>query len=122
MDVGDAVELRQPFIQEGIVGGQQIHHAAVFLHDTSKEEFSFFYEVVPQVVVKVWKQYIIGLLPQHVPQPQPLSGEICGKSSRATVLQHTAHLSLQDGRFLQLSLARYQEQFVVGKTAPEKER
>src|SRR5439155_9887361 len=47
MDVGDTIKPRQPFIQEGIVGGQQIHHAAVFLYDASKEEFSFSYEVMP---------------------------------------------------------------------------
>ena len=51
--VRDPVVLRQPFVDERVVGRQQIEDAAVLVHDAVEEQLDLAPERLPQVVVEV---------------------------------------------------------------------
>ena len=48
VDVGDAVVLRQPFVDEGVVSGQQVEDVTVFTHDAVEEELGLALERIAQ--------------------------------------------------------------------------
>ena len=52
-DVRDAVVLREPLVDERVVRGQQIEHAAIFAEDAAGKELRFAAEALAQVLVEV---------------------------------------------------------------------
>ncbi len=60
-DPGDAIEASQLVIEERLVGGEEIHHAAVFQKDAADEILGFLREIVPQLFVEHREQLRIGL-------------------------------------------------------------
>ncbi len=65
-DAGDAVVASQLVIQERVVGGQEIHHAAVFQKDAADESFRFLREIVPQLFVEPGNNFGSGCTESRV--------------------------------------------------------
>ena len=94
-DVRDAVVLRQPLVDERVVGGQQIEHAAVLAHDALEKQLGLAPERLPQVVVEVRKDSEFGHDAAEIAQLQPLAGEIADERLRPRIGQHAPHLLRQ---------------------------
>ena len=56
VDVRNAVVLREPLVEERVVGLQQVEHAAVLAQDALEEQLRLLPERLPQVVVEVREQ------------------------------------------------------------------
>ena len=56
VDVGNAVVLRQPLVDERVVGGQQVEDAAILLDDAGEEQLDLALERAAQVVVEVGEE------------------------------------------------------------------
>ena len=56
VDVRNAVVLGEPLVDEGVVGAQQIEHAAILAHDALEEQLGLPPEGLPQVVVEIGEQ------------------------------------------------------------------
>ena len=113
--------LRQPFVDERIVGIQQIQNAAVLVHDAVEEQLDLPPERLSQVVVEVRieiDQRIVGLQGAHV---QPLAREVLDERFRSRIREHAAHLLLEHRGFFQPALRRHRHQLVVRNAAPEEE-
>ncbi len=63
LDSRNAVEPRQPVVDEGVVGGEQIEDAAVFLHQAGEQQLDFLTEGLAQVVIEVGKLIHDRLMP-----------------------------------------------------------
>ena len=122
VDVRDAVMLCQPFVDEGVVGGQQIDDAAILADHAVEQQLHLAAHRLPQRIVEVGIDHRQRADALHPAQVQPLPGEIDRQRLGARILQHAAHLPLQRGRILQLALARERQQLLVRTRAPEKER
>ena len=118
IDVRDAVVLCQPFVDKGVVGIQQIDHAAVFADDAVEEHFRFPPEGLPKIVVEV-ARFRPGAL--QFAKVKPLAGEVRGQRGGFRIGQHTARLLRQNLRIMQLVLLRQPQQFFVGNAAPQEE-
>ena len=81
VDSGDSVVPGQPFVEERIVGRQKIEHGAVFVEDALEEQLGLALERLPQVVVEIREIVRVGQDVAHVPQLQPLPGEIAHQRS-----------------------------------------
>ncbi len=104
VDVGDAVVLGQPLIQEGVVGGQQVGHGAIFVHDAVDEQLGLLAHGLAQVVVEIRELRGHRGLRRQSAQAQPLSGEVDHQLIGARVGQHALDLLLQHRRIVQLVL------------------
>jgi len=60
IDVWDAVVLRQSFVEERIVGGQQIHHIAVVADLALKERARLLGHRVAEILVELGIEFRIG--------------------------------------------------------------
>ena len=81
--VRNAVVLREPLVQERVVGLEQVEHAAVFAQDALEKQLGFAAERLAQVVVEIGKQPQVGRDRFEVAQVQPLLGEVADERSRA---------------------------------------
>src|SRR5207247_5346097 len=119
--VRDPVMPRQPLVDERVVGAQEIDNTAVLADDAPGEELGFPVERLAQVVVEVRKRLGIRRHVPHVPQEEPLPGEVVHERAGAVVGEEPAHLLLQHLRMPQLASDRDVEQFVVRNAAPDEE-
>ena len=92
----------QPLVDEGVVGLQQIDHAAVFAHDALEEQLGLALEAAPQVVVEVGELVGVGLRVPNVPKVQPLTREVSDQRLRLWVGKHAPRLSLEHRRVFSL--------------------
>ena len=80
---GNAVMLRQPLVHEGVVGRQQIEHAAIVADDAVEEELGFTPHRVLERVVELRVLVEVGLQLVEILQPQPLAREARGRAPRS---------------------------------------
>ena len=113
--------LRQPLVEERVVGIQQFHHAAILAHDVLEEQLGLALEALAQALVELGEDVRIGLLLREIAQVEPLPGEIRDQRFGARIVQHAPHLLVQHGGVLQLALLRQVQQLVVGNAAPQEE-
>ena len=92
--------LRQPLVDERVVGVQQVEHAAILAHDAVEEQLGLALEGLPQVVVEVGEDEQIGIPVAQLAQEQPLSGEVGDQRLRSRIGEHPPDLPLQDGGIL----------------------
>ena len=121
IDAGHAVMLGQALVQVGVVGIQEVHDAAVFLHDAGEEHLGLGLHGGAQALVKVREDAAVRTLIVQLAQIQPLAGEILGQRPGARIGQHAGDLGLQHGRPGQLALLGDGDQLVVGDGAPQEE-
>ena len=122
VDARDPVVARQPLVHEGVVGRQQVQHAAVLAHHALEQQFRLAAERLAEVVVEVREVVLVRNRGPQVPQLQPLPGEVSDQRLGAAIGQHAAHLPLQHRRLPQLALRGHVHQLVVGDAAPQEER
>ena len=121
MDVRDAVVLREPLVDKGVVRRQQIEDAAVFAEHAVEEEVGFRPHRRAKRLVEVGEDQPVGLFRFDVAHEQPLLGEVADERFGSSVAQHPPDLALEHGRCVQLPLRRDVEQGVVRNAAPEEE-
>jgi hypothetical protein len=91
--VGQPVVARDALVDEGVVRGQQLEHAAVLAHDAVEEQLGLAPEAVRERrVVRGIQQRVRADLVE-VLQPQPLRREARRQGLRARVAQHPLDLS-----------------------------
>ena len=122
LHVRDAVVLRQPLVDERVVGGQQVDGRPVFADDAVEEQLHLALEGQRQRVAVVGKEERIGHDVGQPAQRQPLPGEVGGEGLGARVGQHPPRLPLEHRRLVQACPSRQVQQLVVGDAAPEEER
>ena len=120
--VFNAVVRGQTLIDEGIIGAEKIHHAAVFVEDAVDEHLHLGAERRSERGVEGRINVGVGLERVHVANFQPLEREVGGQCLRARVGQHAADLMLQRFGIVQFALLGRGEQFLVGNAAPQEER
>ena len=122
VDAGDAVVACEPLVDEGVVGVEQIQHAAVLVQGAGQEQRGLLPERLDQVVVEVGERYRVAGHVLQVAQVQPLDGEVVDERPRARLGQHAPDLRLQHRRGGQRALLGRIEQRLVRDAAPEEER
>ena len=76
--------LRQPFVDERVIGVQQFERAAVVAQDVAEQHFRLAPEAFADVVVEVREHQQVGRdLRLQVAELQPLAGEVADESVRA---------------------------------------
>ena len=114
---------REPFVDERVVGAQQIRDAAIFAQGARDEELGLLPEAVQQVVVEVRIEIRMHDHLLDAPQVQPLGGEVVDeRADGARIGQHAADLLFEHRRLRQLAALGRIEQRLVGNAAPEEER
>ena len=98
VDARQAVVLGQPLVHEGVVGGHQVEHVAIFAHDAAEEELGLAAEGVAQIVVEVGELVGVGRDVLQVADVQPLPGEVLHQRDGLGVGEHAAHLRLEHRR------------------------
>ena len=118
----DAVVFRQPFIEERIVGRQQLLHVLVFKQDAPQEEVDFGREILAQLGVEFGEELLVPLEFVDLEEVEPAEREIRHQRLGLRSGQHTPHLGVQYAGTSQLALVRKLEQFIVGGPLPQEER
>ena len=123
VDVRNAVVLRQPLVDERVVGAQQIEHAAILAQDAVEEELRLLPERLPQVVVEVREQ-------PHVRRDRRrgCAGAATARRSWSTSARDASSASIRrtcrssTAGSCSLSGNRHVQQLVVRNAAPQEER
>ena len=115
----NAVVLRQPLVDEGVVRIEELEQAAVLPHDRPEELLGLPAHRSSQVVVEPGESASIGRGLLEPAQLKPLAGEVFDKCPRLVVLEHADGLrhDLRIGR--QFAPGRGTKEPVVGHAAPE---
>ena len=109
--------LREPLVDERVIGRQQVEQAPVLAEHTRDEQLRLGEKRLAQRFIER-KDHGIGFDRFHISQAQPLAREVGHQRVGARVVQHPAHLMLQHGRILQLPFFRQSQQLIVGNRAP----
>src|SRR5579864_1461559 len=113
--------LCEPFIQERVVGSQQVNDATVFFDDAVEEQLGLALEALTQLVVPIRVEDAVGRSRRQISQIKQLISEVLHQSIRLRVGQHAPDLPFQHRRSVKLVLARNGNQFVIRNAAPEQE-
>ena len=121
-DARDSVMPSQAFVQERVVGGEEIHDAAVLQEDAADESFRLGGKITPQLIVESREQHGVGLHGLQAVEIQPLHRKVGDQTGGLGIRQHAPHLFLHRARFGQAARLRESQQFLVGAGVPEEER
>ena len=121
LDVGNAVVRGQTFVDERVVGTQQIERAAILAHDALEEELGLTTERLPEGVVKIGEDALHRDDGVEVAKEQPLTGKVANEGLRSWIRHHPADLTREHRRLAQLTLGRKVQQLIVGNAAPQEE-
>ncbi len=113
--------LGKSFVDEGVVGAQQIEHAAILAQDAVEQEGRFVLKSFAQRAVEA-EDVRVRSDRRDVADVQPLSSEVVHERLRPRIVQHALHLLLEGRGIAQAAVLREIEQPIVGDRAPEKER
>ena len=108
----------QPFVDERVIGREQIDHAAIFVHDAVEEQLRLAPERLPQGAVEVREQIHDRFHRRHPAYVQPLPREVFDQRLRSWIRDHAPDLLLEHGGIPELSLGGQPRQLVVGNAAP----
>ena len=114
--------LRQPIVRKGVVGEQQIRHAAILPKLIADEQLRFHRHRFAQVLVEFGIQLRVGDEAGDLAQLEPSRREPLDERVRARIAQHAAHLLLEHGGILQLAARGDTQQLFVGNAAPQEKR
>ena len=104
VDVGDPVVLRQPLVDERVVGRQELGDAAVLAHDVLEQELGLAPHRLPQVVVEIRELLDVRPRALQVAQEQPLAGEVLDERRRARIGEHSLDLLVENVALAELAL------------------
>ena len=114
--------LREPFVDERVIGCQQIDDAPVLANDGVEHQLHLPAHGLAERVVEVRIDQRQRPSTLHPPQVEPLAGEVHGQRLGARILEHPQDLALEHRRILQPALRGERDESVVGRRAPEEER
>src|SRR5437762_486763 len=114
--------LREPLIQECVVGVEKVHDAAVLFDYALEKQFRLTAHRLPQVIVEIRKEPRVRARSGEIPEVQPLLGETAHEGFRTRIGHHAPHLFLEYSRILKLASDGKVEQFIVGNAAPQEKR
>ena len=121
--VRDAVVLRQPLVEEGVIGGQQIDARCGLRGSCCRRTFPSRCGTPRAGFRRSSGSPRSGRIDAlQVTQEEPLAGEVRDQRLRFRVRQHAPDLLLQDDGIFEFALRRHIQQFVVRDAAPEEER
>ena len=122
MDALHAVVLREPGVEEGVVGAQQVQDAAILTHLTLEEQLGFLQQRVAQGAVVTGESHRIRHHGLQVAHLQPLPEEVVHPAGGPPIRQHPARLPFQHDRIAQSAAdGRIQQRF-VRNAPPQEER
>ena len=104
LTLGDAVELRQPLIQERVVRVEEVENGAVLAQDVLEEQFRLLLHRHARVVGELRELDAVGHVRFEGPRLQPLPAEVLHQRTGPGVLEHPPHLGFQHLRLPQLPL------------------
>lgn len=96
VDIGDTVVTGQAFVEEGVVGGEEVGDTPVFAEDTAEEELGFRAQGLTEIVVKIDEETLVGRDRFQSPQVKPLGGKIGHQILRPWIGQHPARLLFEN--------------------------
>ncbi len=123
LHVRNAVVQGEPLVDEGVVGGQQLEHAAVLAQDAVEEELGLAMKRAAQRLVEIGEQQLVRLLRLDVAQDTATARRSWSPSIRSADRRASAApvARAPPGLFNCPAAAAF-EQLVVRNAAPEKER
>ena len=121
VDPRHSVMPRQPFVDEGVIGGQQVEDAPVVPHLAVEEERHLPLHRLAQVGIEVRKRLRVGRHQPDVPEVEPLPAEVVDERLRARIGQHAADLPSEHIRVAQVAALGGGEELVVRDAAPQEE-
>ncbi|HEY7389962.1 MAG TPA: hypothetical protein VH640_15705 [Bryobacteraceae bacterium] len=108
----------EAFVQEGVIGSEQIDYAAVFADDAFGEQVRFSEKGLAEVVIEIGEDLLIGRGGLQIPQIEPLAEEVLDERVGAAIGEHAPDLLLQHGWFVELAGGGKVEELVIGDAAP----
>src|SRR5687767_9110207 len=93
--VRDAVMAGQRLVEEGMVGGQQVDHAAILAQLTRDEELRFLDEGTPEVLGELAEGFGVRLYGLDLPEVEPLVDEVDGERLRPRIAKHAPRLRFE---------------------------
>ena len=112
-NVGNSVVSRQPFVDERVIGVQEIHDVAVFVEDAADKQFHFLSESRLQAIVEVREKNGVRIDLVEIAHAQPLKREVRDQRFGPRIGEHAAHLLFQHDRIAQSSFHCEIEQRLV---------
>ena len=89
----DAVMTRQRLVDEGVVGVEQLQHAAIVPQDVREVLLRLLRASSPQLVVEAGEEVLVRCHPPQLAELQPLAGEVLDQCFGPGVLQHPDDLA-----------------------------
>ncbi len=115
---GNAVLLRERLVDEGVVGVEEIQHAAILEQHAGQEEPDFSLEIAAHRGIE---GPIVGLDLLQGAQVQPGEREVLDQRVGARILEHARQLGLHDRRVGESFVGCEGDQLFIGALAPQKE-
>ncbi len=114
--------LREPFVDERVIGREQVEDAAVLVNDAAEEQLDLAPESFAQRAIEVREQIHDGLAGLHAAHVQPLPREVLDERVRARVRDHPLDLLLEHRGVVQAPFGGELNQLLVRDAAPQEER
>ena len=120
-DARYAVVTGQPFVHEGVVGGEQVEEAPVLPNEAVEQQLGLAAHRIGELPVEVREPECVRLHLVHVLEPQPQRREPGGQRLRPRVGQHAPRLGLEHLRLRQRPRRGPRHQDLIGRGAPQEE-
>ncbi len=121
LDVVDAVQDGQPFVEVGVVGGQQVDHVLILAEDAIDEHLQLG-QIDRARVAGIREDVHVRIDLGQLAHSQPLVREVGSQRLGPGIGQHAVNLLLEDARVTQMPRHRDVEQLLIGRAAPQEER
>ena len=112
---GDAVVLGQRFVQERVVGVEDVQHRAVVLEQVGEELDRLLVHRAAQAGERGEVPLALFVEVLEVVDVQPLAGELGGQPARLGIAQHPPRLGGEHFRLVQPAIRGGFAQFLVGR-------
>ena len=113
-----AVNRSQSSIEIGVIGIDETDHALVFAHDVLEKQANFIVHRLAHPSGHLREHRRIEDLALQTADAQPLRAETVKKRARATILQQTPYLRIQNRRLMERSLVCQRHQILVRHGGP----
>ena len=109
---------RQPFVQERVIGVEEVKDAAILAKNAADKKFCLALHGLAEVIVEIGKGAGIRRDGAQVTQEEPLIGETGHKRLRARIGEHALYLPFEFGGCAEIG----SQKFVIGNARPQKKR
>ena len=113
--------LREPLVDEGVIGGHQIENVSILANDVLEQQFRFALECLPQIVVEIGIDQPVRVPVLQFAKEQPLARKVPDKRLRLRILQHPLDLALEHDGIFQFTVFGNRQKLFIRDAAPQKE-